>query len=34
MERVSLIAAELYAAPHHDSPIERFPQGKFFAYFA
>ncbi len=32
--RVSLIAAELYRAPHYERPVEHFPNGKFFAYFA
>lgn len=33
-ERVSLIAAETFRAPHHERPVDRFPNGKFFAYFA
>jgi xanthine dehydrogenase/oxidase len=32
--RVSLIAAETYQAPHYERPVDHFPQGKFFAYFA
>jgi xanthine dehydrogenase/oxidase len=32
--RVSLIAAETFRAPHYERPVERFPHGKFFAYFA
>ncbi len=32
--RVSLIAAETYQAPHYERPVENFPRGKFFAYFA
>lgn len=33
-ERVSLISAETFRAPHHEKPVDRFPNGKFFAYFA
>jgi len=32
--RVSLIAAETYQAPHYERPVEHFPRGKLFAYFA
>jgi xanthine dehydrogenase/oxidase len=32
-DRVALSAVELYAAPHHDEPRDRFPTGRFFAYF-
>jgi xanthine dehydrogenase/oxidase len=31
---VSLIAAETFQAPHYERPVEHFPHGKFFAYFA
>ncbi len=31
---VNLIAAETYRGPHYERPIEHFPRGKFFAYFA
>ena len=34
LKRVSLISAELFAAPHHEQPVQNFPRGKFFAYFA
>jgi xanthine dehydrogenase/oxidase len=32
--RVSLIASETYQAPHYERPVDHFPDGKFFAYFA
>ncbi|AGA24702.1 molybdopterin cofactor-binding domain-containing protein [Singulisphaera acidiphila] len=31
--RVNLSAVELYKAPHHDEPTDRYPKGRFFAYF-
>jgi xanthine dehydrogenase/oxidase len=31
---VSLIAAETFRAPHYDRPVDHFPHGKYFAYFA
>jgi xanthine dehydrogenase/oxidase len=34
LARISLIAAETYRAPHYEQPVDHFPQGKFFAYFA
>jgi xanthine dehydrogenase/oxidase len=34
LKRVSLIAAELFRAPHYERPVQNFPRGKFFAYFA
>jgi xanthine dehydrogenase/oxidase len=34
LARVSLISAETYQAPHYEKPVEKFPAGKFFAYFA
>ncbi len=34
LERISLIASELYRAPHFEQPVDHFPKGKFFAYFA
>ena len=33
-QRVSLIAAETFRAPHYERPVDRFPHGKAFAYFA
>ena len=32
-ERVCLSANELFAAPHHDNSTDRYPKGRFFAYF-
>ena len=34
LKRVPLISAELFAAPHYETPVQNFPRGKFFAYFA
>ncbi len=34
LARVSLISAETYQAPHYERPVDHFPHGKFFAYFA
>lgn len=34
LKRVPLIATELFAAPHYETPVQNFPRGKFFAYFA
>jgi xanthine dehydrogenase/oxidase len=34
LARVSLIAAETYQAPHYERPVDHFPHGKSFAYFA
>lgn len=32
-QRVNLSAAELYRAPHYDTPVDHYERGKFFAYF-
>ena len=32
-DRVCLSANELFAAPHHDNSTDRYPKGRFFAYF-
>lgn len=32
-QRVNLTAAELYKAPHYDTPVDHYDYGKFFAYF-
>jgi xanthine dehydrogenase/oxidase len=34
LKRVPLISAEMFKAPHYEQPVENFPRGKFFAYFA
>ena len=32
-QRVNLSSAELYQAPHYDTPVDHYEYGKFFAYF-
>jgi xanthine dehydrogenase/oxidase len=33
LQRVNLHSAELYKAPHYDTPVDHYDHGKFFAYF-